>query len=90
MIVKVTARANRQLDAIGDYIARDNPERAVSFAHELRARCLSLADQHERFPVAFRRGERRVRKIAHGAYLILYVVFQDRVEVTDVLHSARD
>lgn len=28
--------AEQDLEAIGDYIARDNPRRALSFVHELR------------------------------------------------------
>ena len=44
MIVHLTAEAVRDLEAIGDFIARDNPERAVSFIGELRAKCLALAD----------------------------------------------
>jgi plasmid stabilization system protein ParE len=44
MIVLVTAAAEADLESIGDWIAARNPERAVSFVRELRARCLKLAD----------------------------------------------
>ena len=90
MIVNVTTRARRQLDQITDYIARDNPARAVTFARELFDRCLSLHRQPERFPVAGRAGRRTMRKITHGNYLILYYVDQNRVEVTDIVNSAQD
>jgi toxin ParE1/3/4 len=32
-------RAEADLEEIGDYIARDNPARAISFLDELRAHC---------------------------------------------------
>lgn len=50
MIVHLTAEAERDLEAIGDYIARDNPGRALGFVRELRGKCLGLADMAERFP----------------------------------------
>lgn len=41
MIVRITAEAERDLESIGDFTARDNPERAMSFLQELRAKCLA-------------------------------------------------
>ena len=40
MIVEITAEAEADLEAIGDYIARDNPARAVSFVRELGRICM--------------------------------------------------
>ena len=37
-------RAEFDLEEIGDYIARDNPTRAISFLDELRERCIKIAD----------------------------------------------
>jgi len=47
MKVLITAEAEADLEAIGDYIARDNPARALSFVRELYQRecptfCVSL------------------------------------------------
>ncbi len=64
MIVHLTAEAEYDLEAIGDYIARDNPARAVSFLHELRAKCLGLADMPERFPLVPRYETAGVRRRA--------------------------
>src|SRR4051812_30389480 len=50
MIVTLSAEAERDLEAIGDYIARDDPARALTFLQQLRAKCLGLADFPERFP----------------------------------------
>jgi toxin ParE1/3/4 len=37
MRVVISPLAERDLEAIGDYIAEDNPARALSFVAELRA-----------------------------------------------------
>lgn len=49
-------QAERDLEAIGDYIARDNPRRALSFLQELRAQCrkLLLAPQGYRLQATVR------------------------------------
>ena len=90
MIVRLTAGAEHDLAAIGDHIAADNPDRAVSFLYELRDACLGLADMPERFPVVPRYEAQRVRRRVHGNYLIFYVVGDDAVTVIHVLHGARD
>jgi len=40
-----TRLADRDLEEIGDTIARDNPVRAMSFIREMRTRCERLTDQ---------------------------------------------
>lgn len=35
------------LEGIGDYIARDNPRRAISFVAELRRQCVKLTRSPE-------------------------------------------
>ena len=88
--VEFTARAEADLEGIGDYIAPDNPRRAVSFVRELRARCDWLAEQ----PRVYRLREEfgpGVRAALHGAYLILYTHRDDgRVVIERVVHGARD
>lgn len=51
MIVYFSAEAEHDLEVITDYIARDNPIRALSFLRELREKCTGLADFPERFPL---------------------------------------
>ena len=51
MIVELTDEAEHDLEAIGDYIARDNPGRAISFLQELGEKCLALADMPTRVPL---------------------------------------
>jgi toxin ParE1/3/4 len=43
MRVRISAEARRDLIAIGDFIARDNPRRAISFIKELTDKCAGLA-----------------------------------------------
>lgn len=52
MIVHLTAEAESDLEQIGDYMAQDNPKRALSFVLELRDKCLSLAETPWGFPLA--------------------------------------
>ncbi|MFT3792434.1 MAG: type II toxin-antitoxin system RelE/ParE family toxin [Rudaea sp.] len=51
--VRLTARARRDLRAIAQYIARENPARARSFAAELRNPIEAYASyaQRERFEI---------------------------------------
>jgi toxin ParE1/3/4 len=44
MIVVITEAAEADLEAIADWIAEDNPARALTFVLELRQRCKTLAD----------------------------------------------
>lgn len=90
MIVEIAAEATADIEAIGDYIARDNPVRALSFVRELRDRCLSLGDAPEAFPLIPRYESHGVRRRIHGNYLILYRAEAERVVVLHVLHGAMD
>ncbi len=93
IVVRLTPLAETELEAIADYIARDNPRRALSFVQELRDRCLSLADMPLAFPLVPRYEDRGIRHRVHGNYQIFYRVMGDppaRIDVLHVLHSARN
>ncbi|MCG1039597.1 MULTISPECIES: type II toxin-antitoxin system RelE/ParE family toxin [Burkholderiaceae] len=93
MIVRILPDAEADLEAIGDYIARDNPHRALSFVHELRDKCLSLANIPLAFPLVPRYQDHGVRHRVHGSYQIFYRIIGQPAECIDVihvLHSARD
>lgn len=89
MIVRITAEAEADLESIGDYIAKDNPPRAITFVRELRAACLGLSDFPERFPVVPRYADQGIRHRVHGSYAIFYRVEHDGVTVLHVSHGAR-
>lgn len=90
MIVVLTAEAECDLEAIGDTIARDSPERAISFIEELRDACLGLATFPERFPLVPRYEASGLRRRVHGRYLIFYRVEADRVAIIHILNGAQD
>lgn len=90
MRVLVSAEAERDLAAIADYIAADNPERAVNFLQEMREKCLGLSEMPERFPVVSRYESVGVRRRLHGRYLIFYRVDGDAVIILHILHGAQE
>jgi toxin ParE1/3/4 len=46
----ISPRAAFDLEEIGDYIARNNPSRAVSFIRELERECRRIAKRPAAFP----------------------------------------
>ena len=90
MIVEFTAAAEADLEAIGDYIAQDNPARALSFVRDLSCSCRELADMPEAWPVVARYEHHGVRRRVHGRYLIFYRVAVDKIVVLHVLNGAMD
>jgi plasmid stabilization system protein ParE len=90
VIVTLTAEAEADLEAIGDYIAQDNPERAVSFVEEIAERCLRLGQAPNAYALVPRLAHLGIRKRTFGNYLIFYRVLRDQVQVLHVLNSARD
>jgi toxin ParE1/3/4 len=85
-----TRRAEADLAAIGDYIARHNPFRAVTFIQELHHDCMELRSMPERYPLFERHRSSGIRWRVHGNYLIFYRVRADTVEILHVLHGAMD
>lgn len=75
---------------IGDWIARDNPRRALSFVDELEAACDALAELPARWPLVERHHRRRIRKRAFGGYLIFFRTDRRGVTILRILHGARD
>jgi toxin ParE1/3/4 len=90
MRVRLSAEARQDLVAIGDFIARNNPRRAISFIKELTDKCAGLADMPSSFPIVPRYEKKGIRRRAHGAYQIFYRVDGELVHVIRVLHGARD
>lgn len=90
MKVRIAAEAESDLEGIGDYIARDNPQRALSFVLELRDKCLGLADGPLAFPLVPRYEALGIRRRVHGNYVIFYRVEGKHVVVLHILHGAMD
>jgi plasmid stabilization system protein ParE len=90
MRVIIAETAESDLEAIGDYIALDNPARAITFVRELRAKCLELARMPQRFPILPHRPQSGIRRRVVGNYLILFQIGGDAVDVLHILNGAMD
>jgi toxin ParE1/3/4 len=80
--------SERDLEEIGDYIARDNPERAISFLNELQELCNRISEMPSAFP---KRDdiEPGLKMGVHGNYLILFHTERDTVRIERIVHGAR-
>lgn len=87
LVVLPAARAD--LIEIGDFIAADNPPRALTFVAEIEARMLKILDM----PGASLRRDALhpgLRSVRHGRYAIFFVETKDEIRVVRVIHTARD
>ncbi len=87
LIILPAAKAD--LIEIGDFIAQDNPARALSFVAEIEAKMLQAAERPESFPA---RDDvcAGLRSARHGRYLLFYFNADEEVQIVRVLHGARD
>ena len=90
MDVILTGAAEADLEQIGEWIARDNPERAVSFVAEMRDACLGIAQLPQGYTLVQRYTADGIRRRVQGQYLIFYRVADDTIQILRVLHGARD
>jgi toxin ParE1/3/4 len=81
--------AEFDLEELGDYIARNNPCRAVSFIREVRELCIKILAMPEAFPLRSGLGE-GLRMAPFGHYLIFYTVSAESIRIESVLHGARN
>lgn len=89
MRLAFTPLAEQDLEAIADYIAIDNPVRALSFVRELRAQCqrITLSPLGYRLRHELGKG---IRSCAHGHYVIFFESDSDTVLIVRILHGTRD
>ena len=88
--VLIPPSVEAEIEAIGDYIAQDNPTTAMRFMEKLYHRCQSL----DRSPHRGRPYGDRYRAVSEGNYVIVYRTeeanSETRVIIVAVIHSARD
>jgi toxin ParE1/3/4 len=89
MRVEISPLAERDMESIGDYIAEDNPVRALSFVAELRTVCAKIARAPQSFRARPELGD-GIRSCAHGNYVIFFVATKTRLSIVRVLHGAMD
>jgi toxin ParE1/3/4 len=80
--------AEVDLEEIGDYIASDNPRRALSFIGEIRERCYNIVVFPEAAPLREEFGV-GIRVIPFGRYLIFYTTHPDTVRIERILSGSR-
>ena len=89
MKVGFSPLSREDLMTIADYIALDNPRRALSYIEEIEARCHRIKDAPKggimRNDIAV-----GLRSIPFGAYLIFYSLSADEIRIERILHSARN
>jgi plasmid stabilization system protein ParE len=90
VIVVLTPEAEFDLETIAQYIARDSVTTALSFVHELREKCLGLAETPRGYPLMPRYEHLGIRRRLFDNYLIFYRIGVDAIEVLHILHGARD
>ncbi|PSB38443.1 type II toxin-antitoxin system RelE/ParE family toxin [filamentous cyanobacterium Phorm 46] len=87
--IRWTSQALADLEAIGDFIARDAP----NFAEVFVDRIFGAVQRLEAFPRSGRPvpefGEENLREIIFGSYRIVYLLNSDEVSILTVFHSAR-
>lgn len=89
MSLRFSPAAERDLEEIADYIAQDNPQRALSFVVELRQTAAEL----EANPLAWPARDDliaglRMRPV--GRYMIFYRPIPDGLRIERILHASRD
>ena len=89
MRVEISPLAERDLEAIGDYIAEDSPSLALSFVAELRTQCATIvkAPQAYRARADIAEG---LRSCAYGNYVIFFTITKTQLKIVRILHGARD
>ena len=89
MKLSLSPRAALDLEEIGDYIARDNPSRAVSFVRDLKRECQRVAKRPGAYPLREDLAA-GIRMAVHGKYLIFFRVMDKKVRVERVIHGMRN
>jgi toxin ParE1/3/4 len=77
------------LDAIGEYIARDSVDAACVFV----SRLIDAVEHLQQFPRSGRVipevGDENCREVVYGAYRLMYRLEGEDVWITGVVHAAR-
>lgn len=89
MLLLFTSLAEQDLESIAEYIAADNPLRAINLVREMRQQCQRIALNPPGYRLRPELGE-RLRSCAYGHYVIFFEASPREVTVVRVLHGARD
>lgn len=90
MKVIFTQQAEHDLEQIADYIAQDNPIRALSFIQELEQKSLSIGDFPKAFPIVPELTEFGIRRCVYQNYSIFFCIEVNNVFIIRILNAAMD
>jgi len=89
MRLEIGPFVNADLEEIGDFIALDNPRRAVSFIQEIRERFRTISENPLIFRLHPEIGE-DARLSWHGRYVILFRIDADIVRIERIIFGGRE
>ena len=90
MKVIFTKQAENDLEQIADFIAQDNPIRALSFIQEIEKKSLAIGEVPKAFPIAPELVEFGIRRRIYQNYSIFFCIQADHVFIIRILNSAMD
>jgi toxin ParE1/3/4 len=89
MLVELSSFIESDLEAIADYIAQDNPMRAVSFIREIREELRLVGQNPLLYQLRPEIGE-DARLAVVGRYVILFHIVAEVVRIERVIFGGRD
>lgn len=89
MRIEFSSFVEGDLDAIADYIAQDNPTRALSFLREIGAQIHTVGQNPLHYRLRPEIGE-GARMAIVGRYVILFRKIADTVRIERVVYGGRD
>ena len=90
MKVRLSGRAQRDLQSIFAYLSGESQEAAVRVLDRLETAGLELGDRSKLYPLVPRHEGTGFRRRVIGSYNLYYIMENDTVEIVAVLHSARN
>jgi toxin ParE1/3/4 len=89
MRIELSRFVEPDLEAIADYIAQDNPERALSFLAEIRDKFALVGNNPLLYRLRPEIGE-DARITVVGRYVILFRIVEDTARIERVVFGGRD
>ena len=87
MVIKRTARFNRELKTVFDFIAKDSPSRARDFRDKVIAKLQAISDS----PLMYRKSasfdDESIRDLIFKSYVIPYAIEADVIYVLGIYGS---
>jgi len=88
--VLLSSNARDDLASILEYLADESPAIALRMVGRLETACAELSDRALMYALVPWHEDSGVRRRVVASYGIFYVVYDDHIDVLQVLHSARN